>query len=278
MAAEPGLPSPAGRISAGDARRWLDAIPVRHSRRSYTGDPVARADLDALDALAARWTPWSGARAVLVREAPQSMFAGIVGAYGGISHAPSALAFIGAGEGRAEEVGYTGEGLVLEAASRGLDTCWVAGLFSAHQTAGLVGLQPGERVYAVAALGHARDAVTVKERLLFAAGRSKHRRPLEETAPGSEAWPTWARAAVEAVRVAPSAMNRQPWRFALAEDRLVLRLAGIDTPRTSKHLDGGIAMLHAEVGAMGAGVSGRWELLDGPDVAWFRPDTDAATR
>ena len=278
MAAEHGLPSPGGRISEGDARRWLDAIPVRHARRSYSGDPVAPADLDALGALAARWTPWSDARVVLVREAPQSMFAGIVGAYGGISHAPSALAFIGAGEGRAEEVGYTGEALVLEATARGLDTCWVAGLFSAHQTAEIVGLRAGERVYAVAALGHARDAVTVKERLLFAAGRSKHRRPLAEIAPGYEAWPGWAQAAVEAVRLAPSAMNRQPWRFALAGDRLVLQLAGIETPRTSKHLDGGIAMLHAEVGAMGTGVSGRWELLDGPDVAGFWPDPDAATR
>lgn len=263
---------PDARVLAEDARRWLAAVPVRHARRSYTGDPVSTVDLDALEALATRWAPWPDARVVLVREAPQSMFAGIIGAYGGISGAPSALAFIGVEEGRAEGVGYTGEGLVLEAASRGLDTCWVAGLFSAQKTADLIGLRPGERVHAVAALGYARDRATVKEQMLFAAGRSKHRRPLEEIAPGYESWPQWARSAVEAARIAPSAMNRQPWRFAFDGDRLVLRLAGIDTPRTSKHLDGGIAMLHAEVGAIGAGVSGRWELLDGPDVAEFQLD------
>lgn len=266
------MASPGARVLAEDARRWLAAVPVRHARRSYTGDPVLTADLDALEALAARWAPWPHARVVVVREAPQSMFAGVIGAYGGISNAPSALAFIGVENERAEGVGYTGEGLVLEAASRGLDTCWVAGLFSARKTADLVGLGPGERIYAVAALGHARDRATVKERLLFAAGRSKHRRPLEEIAPGCESWPQWARSAVEAARMAPSAMNRQPWRFALEDDRLVLRLAGVDTPRTSKHLDGGIAMLHAEVGAICAGMSGRWELLDGPDVAEFLPD------
>lgn len=198
------------------------------------------------------------------------MFVGIAGAYGGISNAPSALVFVGTDGGRAEGVGYTGEGFVLEAAARGLDTCWVAGLFSAHQAAALAGLDTDERVFAVAALGHARGAATVKERLLFGAGRPKYRRPLAEIAPGHEAWPTWARAAVEAVRVAPSAMNRQPWRFALVDDRLVVRLAGIDTPRTSKHLDCGIAMLHAEVGAISAGVRGTWELLEGPDAARFR--------
>ena len=279
MAAESGAPLPAGRIAPDDALRWLTAIPVRHARRSYTGEPVGAADLDALAALAARWRPWPGARAVLVRAAPQSMFVGIVGAYGGISHAPSALAFVGADGVRAEEVGYTGEGLVLEATARGLDTCWVAGLFSAHHTAELASLEPHERVLAVAALGRARGAASVKERLLFGAGRPKHRRSLDEIAPGHERWPAWARAAVEAVRVAPSAMNRQPWRFSLAEDGLALRLAGIDTPRTSKHLDCGIAMLHAEVGVMGAGVNGSWELLEGPEAAVFRPAAGgAATR
>lgn len=266
----------ASRIPADDARRWLAAVPVRRARRSFTGEPAAPADLDALEALASRWSPWPGARAVVVREAPQSMFVGVVGAYGGISHAPSALAFVGTSGVRAEAVGYTGEGLVLEATARGLDTCWVAGLFSAHQTAALARLDAGERVFAVAALGHACGAATVKERLLFGAGRPKHRRSLEQIAPGHEVWPAWARAAVETVRVAPSAMNRQPWRFSLAKDRLILRLAGVETPRTSRHLDGGIAMLHVEVGAMGAGVRGAWELLEGPEVAVFRVQADVA--
>lgn len=279
MAAEAGAASAGGggRITTDDARRWLTAVPARHARRSYTGQPVAAADLEALEALVARWSPWPGARVAVLREAPRSVFMGVLGAYGGISHAPSALAFIGAEGARTEEVGYTGEALVLEAAARGLDTCWVAGLFSAHQTAALAALERGERVLAVAALGHALGETTVKERLLSGGGRPKHRRPLTEIAPGHERWPAWARAAVEAVRLAPSAMNRQPWRFSLTDDVLAMRLAGVETPRTSRHLDGGIAMLHAEVGAMGAGVSGMWELLDGPDVAVFRPGSGAAT-
>jgi hypothetical protein len=111
---------------------------------------------------------------------------------------------------------------------------------------------------------------TVKERLLFGAGRPKHRRNLEEIAPGVDEWPAWARAAMDAVRVAPSAMNRQPWRFALEGNELRLHFAGVDTPRASKRLDCGIAMLHAEIGALGAGVSGHWALLEShPSEAVF---------
>ena len=84
MAAEAITPPTGSRIPARVAQRWLAAVPARHARRSYTGEPVAPADLDALEELAASWSPWSGARVVLVREAPQSMFVGIVGAYGGI--------------------------------------------------------------------------------------------------------------------------------------------------------------------------------------------------
>ncbi len=110
---------------------------------------------------------------MVIRDAPAALFVGIVGAYGGISHAPSALAFVGEAGTRGEAVGYTGEGLVLEATARGLDSCWVAGLFSAHVTAGLAGLALGERVHAVAALGHARGTATVKERLLFGAASAE---------------------------------------------------------------------------------------------------------
>lgn len=38
----------------------------------------------------------------------------------------------------------------------------------------------------------------------------------------------------------------------------------------SKRLDCGIAMLHIEIGALSAGVKGRWELLQSPQVARFK--------
>ena len=258
------------------AERLHAAIPARHARRSYDGERVAASDLDALESFAHAFQPWPGARVALVRAAPQALFAGIVGSYGGVSGASSALVFICGDGAGPEAVGYTGEAVVLEATARGLDTCWVAGAFSKHVTAAHVTLAPGERILAISPVGHATGRATVKERLLFGAARAKHRRPLDEIAPGHEGWPDWARAAVEAARVAPSAMNRQPWRFRMEDGALVVGFAGADVTkvRTSKRLDVGIAMLHAELGALAEGVGGRWEALDGADVGRYVPDAD----
>lgn len=257
-----------------NAERWLAALRVRRSRRSYDGTPVVPGDLDALEELARRFRPWPDARVAVIREAPPSVFVGIVGSYGGVSGAPSALAFIGRQAAGPEKVGYTGQALVLEATSRGLGTCWVGGLFEAAPVKRLVEVGAGERVFAVSPIGHPTAAPSRKERVLFGAGRPKHRKPLEEIAPGCASWPEWARRAVEAAQVAPSAMNRQPWQFAYESGALVVRTVGLSTPRISRRLDCGIAMLNAEVGARATGVRGRWELLEHPDVARFIPTAD----
>jgi hypothetical protein len=254
--------------------RWLPTIQRRHSRRSYNGLPLDASDLDGLEELAAAFRPFPGARAVLVREAPATLFVGIVGFYGGISRAPSALVFIGDDDTCADVVGYTGEALVLEATARGLDTCWVGGVFSGTHAADSAGAAAGERVFAVSPVGHAHEDVTLRERLLFKGGRPKRRLPPEVIAPGSHAWPQWASAMVDVVRPAPSAMNRQPWRLRMDGASLVISVDGGEIPRISKRLDCGIAMLHAELGAASAGVRGTWEILTSPDVARFTP-TDA---
>jgi len=160
---------------------------------------------------------------------------------------------------------------VLEATARGLDTCWVGGLFDAGAAARFVSLADGERILAVSPLGHARVEVTFKERVILGTARAKHRRPLDVIAPGHEGWPTWAQRAVETARIAPSATNRQPWRFSLGDDGLSVAFAGTDTPRVSKRLDCGIAMLHAELGARAEGVAGRWVLDGGDTVARYEP-------
>lgn len=271
MVAEVGPVSASRALLAANARRWADAIALRVSRRTYTGEPVTLEDLDALESLAEEWGPWPSARAALVRNAPPSLFLGVVGSYAGPSGSPSALVFIGSHD-EPQCVGYTAQAMLLEATARGLDTCWVGGLFSTGVVERLVEVRDGERIYAVSALGQARAEMSAKERLIFRAGHSKTRLPLEEIAPGWAGWPRWARAAVEAARLAPSARNRQPWRFSFAEGHLTLATQGLDMTWVPKRLDCGIAMLHAELGAASEGVRGAWELLEEPQVARFVPD------
>ena len=83
-------------------------------------------------------------------------------------------------------------------------------------------------------------------------------------------WPPWVKIALEAVRLAPSAVNRQPWGFQVEPDAIIISVrTGGSEFNVSKRLDCGIAMLHLEVAAAAYGISGKWELLEAPRVARF---------
>ncbi len=255
-----------------DAGRWFEAVPGRRSRRAFEGVPASE-DLAALTATAEAFAPFDDARAFFVPLAPPKLFSGIIGSYGKVQGACSALIFVTSGSSPAADVhcGYTGEGIVLEAHARGLGTCWIAGSFSRATAGALSGLRPGEKVRAVSPVGRPLDRFTGAEKVLYGQGRPKHRKELEAIAPGIGTWPAWASAGVRAARIAPSAMNRQPWLFRHEEGSVVVSL---NSPAPGMgRLDCGIAMLHFELGARSEGSDGAWELLSGDDVARWVPFT-----
>jgi hypothetical protein len=255
------------------AAEWFDAIPHRISSRRFDGTAPAPALLDRLEKTCQRLTAPSGrARAVLVREAPPEVFTGLVGSYGRIEGAPTLAAFVGP-EDAGIEVGYTGEAVVLDATAAGIDSVWIAASFDAGHAGRLAGLHDGERVHAIAALGHATKTIGVGERLMRAGVRARQRLHLETTAPGHASWPVWAREAAAAARLAPSGANKQPWRLSMDGNTLVFTKAA-KTYWTAP-LDFGIAMLHAELGALHAGVSGSWVVGSGAEVSRFVPDPQA---
>lgn len=258
------------------ASDWLDAVDVRRSHRRYVAEPTATEILDALDAVCAGFVPWPDARVTLVRDVAQPVFTGIVGSYGKITGARHALLMIAdtSTDASQQHTGYTGEAAILHATALGVNTCWIAGAFSPTLAATLVDLSPAEKVVAVSPIGHATAPGFTDRSMRFFA-KSSSRKPLEEIAPGIDAsWPGWARRAVEAARLAPSAVNRQPWRFRLDDGSLVVaRDQPLEVPKVTRSLDCGIAMLHAELAARAAGVTGDWEDISdsGLDVARFRP-------
>jgi nitroreductase len=250
---------------------WHQAILFRRSRRSFHPRTVEPAKLDRIERLCLDFRPYPASRAVLVRRPPEEVFRGLIGSTGSVSGAGLYLAFIGE-EGKAgteEGIGYTGEGVILEATLLGLGTCWVSGFFRASAVRSHLEMGPGEKVYAVSPLGYAERERTVKDRIYSVLAGSKRRKPLSELVSGSVPEP-WQTSALEAARLAPSATNRQPWRFVLAPGSITIRT---DSPRDvgkyPKRLDCGIAMLHVELGALAAGVTGTWALLPAPEVARF---------
>lgn len=256
--------------------RWHLAIEKRRSRRHFDPNlPLAPEVLAALDKICSQFAPFAHARSRLVTESAETVFKGVVGSYGKIRDTSAFIAFIGNMDNPfvQEEVGYTGEGIILEATALGLDTCWVGGFFRPEIAGSLVKVSNNERVLAVTPVGYAREFESWQEKLMTRFGRSRSRLPLSKLARGlpREKWPDWVKICLEAARLAPSAVNRQPWGFDVQEDNITVfvRTGGPEF-NVSKRLDCGIAMLHMEVAAADSGFMGEWEFLPSPQVAKFK--------
>ena len=251
---------------------WHEAIYFRKSRRSFLpGRPIAEDQFDRLERVSRDFRPFPEARVAVVRRRPDRIFTGVIGSAGRIAGAPAYAAVIGSGRdsSTAVRVGYTGEALILEATALGLGTCWVSGMVRTAEVEKDIALGGNEHVFAVTPLGVGERTFTAMEKIYAAAIGSRKRKPLAEMVEGSPPFP-WQIKALEAARLAPSARNRQPWRFITAPDSItVLRDAEDDGDRFPRSLDCGIAMLHLELGARAAGVSGEWTFLRPPSIARY---------
>ncbi|MDW7650577.1 MAG: nitroreductase family protein [Bacillota bacterium] len=197
---------------------------------------------------------------------------GKIGTYGIIKGAQHYIAAVGKNvDGGLEQVGYVLEKLILYAASLGLGTCWLGGMFKRSQFAKLVDLQEDEILPAVTPVGYPGDKKTAIESFMrFAAGSNKRKpwrelffnesftSPLEEKQVSKE-----YREALEAVRLAPSASNKQPWRivkqgrayhFYLKLNKRYASALGFNIQK----IDMGIAMCHFEMVLQEFGIKGKW--------------------
>jgi hypothetical protein len=256
---------------------WASAVTTRRSVRSFSGHFVDGRTLSVLREFCERLPGRRVARVAVLEQVPPELFTGLlVGSYGRVIGAPSALLVIGSTSERSvqESMGYLGEAALLQATALSLGTCWVGGSFDRALASTLTDLDATERIFAVSPLGYPRDRPRPGERVMKAMVRAKHRRPVTEIAPGfdAERWPAWAAEGVRLARIAPSAINRQPWRFELEPDSMLVSVVRRGTEGSvSRLLDVGIAMLHFEVGARLMGAPGIWQSLEGPHVARYRP-------
>jgi hypothetical protein len=254
-------------------QRWFACINTRKSRRRFLDRKPEPDILDPLARLCDSFRPFPEVRMVLVDKKVDDVFTGIVGSYGRIGEAPLYAAFIGDIRSRRvqEATGYTGEGFILEATALGLATCWVAGFFDPRKVSRDISLKPHEKPLAVTPVGFGAHALSMTEKVMGGLIASHKRKALSALVEGRIEEP-WMQEALEAARLAPSAVNRQPWRFRISEGGIDIRQ---DIPgrkdRISRRLDCGIAMLHLELGARKAGAEIHWEFLDFPHVARLGP-------
>jgi hypothetical protein len=254
---------------------WYKAINVRCSRRNYAkGRRIEAETRDRLHFTCNSFRPYKSARVEFISEPPDDIFANAMGFYGNIKNAPAFFAFIGdtSDPGVQEKMGYTGEGIILEATSHGLGTCWVALTYKASAVKSMVSMDKNEALLAVSPVGYSAEQWTFEEKMFSGFGANHKRNKLSSMVKGlpRDRWPEWAVCAVEAARLAPSAVNRQPWTFEVGTETITVATRGVGPEfNVAKRLDCGIAMLHIELGALNKGARGRWEFLKQPEVARF---------
>lgn len=240
--------------------RLVHAIPRRRSTRNFTGQHVA-AELwhELTHAEPPQALALASCRTALLHDPAgfDAVFTGIVGSYGKIRGATAILVLLTPESSGADgklEAGFLGEQYVLLATALGLASCWVAGTYHHKALATRLSLAPDEVVVGIIALGYAKPGKDALAGLLHTFIR---RKKLAEIAiPLLLDGPSWLTTALEAARLAPSAINLQPWHFSGTPQRVVLRA----TRRTAfTPIDLGIAMSHFTLAAEKAGMSGTWQ-------------------
>jgi nitroreductase len=128
------------------------------------------------------------------------------------------------GPGALEDFGYLFEAILLRATELGLGTCWLGGTFDRSFLADHIGLKADEVLPAIAPVGYPAGTRHWQERLVTTFLQVRNRKPLASLIVGEDGRPLPdgenhpLAAALEAVRLGPSAANKQPWRLALAAD------------------------------------------------------------
>ncbi|PKN18432.1 MAG: nitroreductase [Deltaproteobacteria bacterium HGW-Deltaproteobacteria-6] len=200
-----------------------------------------------------------------------------LGTYGVIKNAHLYLAgMISPAPMATQDYGYCKEKLILKATELGLSTCWMGGTFAISAFGRAAGMRRNELLPTVTPIGYAAKRRSLTERVMRGIAGSDHRQPWSALFfNGSVANPLSPedagtyREALENVRLAPSASNKQPWRIVYEPARntflfYLSRAFGYRHMRdvSLQEIDIGIAMCHFDLTLKESGLAGSWRQDD----------------
>lgn len=256
-----------------------DVIKARHSVRTYKPESLPKDLKTKLSSYAKdiKGPFESEVRLELVDDIDITEKAsGKIGTYGVIKGAKAYIAGVmQKGENCEEQLGYSLEKLILCAVSLGLGTCWLGGTFKRSEFASLVKPVENELIPIVTPVGYPNERRSIVESLMRVGAGSDKRKPWNELffdgsfdkPLGKEEAGKYTEA-LEAVKLAPSASNKQPWRIVKDGSAYHFYLKptkgyGISKEYKIQKIDIGIAMCHFEMTAMENGIEGKWESISG---------------
>jgi len=238
---------------------WLQLIERRRSIRKYEPSMDA-ATVTLIKDICHGKTTLNGSPLelrVLPGAEVQSIVKGYFGNYGRVM-APWYIAAISADDREALlNLGYCVQRVILEITGHNIGTCWIGGMFNKNVLNSFLELDEGLGARALVAWG--RPKAEVK-------GTEGKRVPPEKIArfdQGIDNGLPW-RAVIEAVRWAPSALNRQPWRLWITEKAIHLYSASGRIAQAYSPMDMGIALCHLELACRQLAVPGQVAAAEHP--------------
>ena len=211
----------------------MEAMENRHSVRSYRNKAIPAEIAAELEQEIAACNAEGGLHIQLVTN-EKNAFDGFLAHYGKFSGVQNYIALIGKKSSDLDEkLGYYGERIVLKAQSLGLNTCWVAMSMRKGVVKKNCMVGNGEKLVCVLALGYGTTQGTA------------HKSKAMDAVCNVSQKPAWFLRGMEAVLLAPTAMNQQKFLFSLDGNRVTAQSTG----GFYSKVDLGIVKYHFEAAA-----------------------------
>jgi nitroreductase len=222
----------------------IEAINSRKSVRNYKTESLTAEDLRKVKIIINKANPLNSnipMGVFLIEEGGKitDTFKGLIGKYTKVT-APHYIAFTSEiKEGHLENIGFIGEEIVLKLTELGLGTCWVGAAIKEDQFKNIVKVQPNQNYIIIVAFGYPAQELKAVE----------NRKRLDKSKVVSGTYEDQYETIVQAFIDAPSAVNSQPWKLLINQNKFDLYLENRSflTKKLLKdmnHVDMGIGLSH----------------------------------
>lgn len=288
----------------------LKVIEQRKSIRNYKDKNLNGADISKVEELMGNLPTVVKEKSIEVMmledgEIAYGKLDGIVGYNGIMIKAPHYLVILGyRGESNDLLAGYVGEWMMLNLIREEVGSCWIDINSNSAEVKSKLAIPTDKEVLALIALGYASDDVRISSVIDFGPDKTasaitklgypnvnleykedntSSRKSIEDIV-YQKKWGNKIDAdelkklgideVLYYMRLAPSWGNRQPWRFILDGEKIVLTIEKSDDVNDhEEYIEAGIAMIYFEVAMHGQGLPGKWTIkCEETDKGYDIPD------
>lgn len=202
----------------------LDIMKNRHSVRQYTDRIIEPDKRDEINSCAAEINAESGLSLQVFFDEPKC-FDSFMAHYGKFKNVNNYIAIVGTKKDE-KKAGYYGEKLVLKCQELGLNTCWVAMTHGKSKAE----IKKGQKLLIIISLGYGENPGV------------PHKSKSIEQLCRTDCTADWFERGMQAVSLAPTAMNQQKFIFELNDGKVTAKSLG----GFYSNIDLGIAEYHFE--------------------------------